>query len=331
MKKIVLIGGGTGTSILLAGLRAFPAHITVVVSPADDGGSTGVLRRELGVMPAGDIRQALVALSRGNAALRDFFSYRFDRGVLSGHTAGNIILAALEKTTGDIQEAIALAGAMLGVRGEILPAALKPATLSATYADGRIVAGEHYIDEPLHPVAAPITALELSPRLAANPRVLEAIKRADAVIFGPGDLYTSILPNLLPRGIVRAIRASKAVKIVITNIMTRPGQTDGFCASDFVRVIGEYLSRGGARCLPDIALINTKKPAARLLLRSQKQGATFVEPDSDVIRAMGVIPVAADMLSSRLYRRVPGDGLTRSMLRHDSRKTAARIRALLSA
>lgn len=335
MKNIVIIGGGTGTFTLLAGLRKFPSNNTVIVSSADDGGSTGVLRRDLGVMPVGDIRQCLVGLSYTDDAIRDLFSYRFDRGALAGHTVGNIILAGLEKTTGTMEKAIAVAGALLNVRGAVLPVTTRPTTLSAVYADGRTVSGEHHIDEPTRRNATGITGLKLTPSVSASPRVLTALEQADAIVFGPGDLYTSVLPNLLPRGVVERIRASTAKKIVVANIMTKPGQTDGFAASDFVRVIGEYLSRTSglrknAPCLPDVALVNTKRPDAPSLAHYKKQGAAPVAADSAAIRAMGVEVIAGDMLSRRVVRRVAGDALTRSILRHDSDKTAKIIWKLLS-
>jgi len=325
MKNIVIIGGGTGTFTLLAGLRKFPTNNSVIVSSADDGGSTGVLRRELGVMPVGDIRQCLVGLSYTDEAMRDLFSYRFDRGSLAGHTVGNIILAALEKITGDREKTIALAGAMLNVRGAVLPVSLKPTTLSAAYADGRKIIGEHRIDEPRTRRAAPITALALTPRVPANPAALAALEKADAIIFGPGDLYTSVLPNLLVRGVAERIRASSAKKIIITNIMTKAGQTDGFQASDFIRVIASYLGKKGAPSPVDIALINSKKPPVSGRARYQEEGARFVAPDSAVIRALDVTVIAEDLLSTAAHRRVAGDRLHRSTLRHDSDKTARAI------
>lgn len=325
MKNIVIIGGGTGTFTLLAGLRKFPTNNSVIVSSADDGGSTGVLRRELGVMPVGDIRQCLVGLSYTDKAMRDLFSYRFDRGSLAGHTVGNIILAGFEKTTGDREKTIALAAAMLNVRGAVLPVSLTPTTLAATYADGRRVSGEHHIDEPRTRRTASIVSLKLTPAAPANPAALAALEKADAIIFGPGDLYTSVLPNLLVRGVADRIRASSAKKIVITNIMTKAGQTDGFRASDFIRVIGSYIAKKGAASPVDIALINTKNPPASGRAQYQKEGARFVTPDAPAIRALGVAVVAGDFLSATAHQRAAGDRLARSTLRHDSDKTARAI------
>lgn len=317
MKNIVIIGGGTGTFTLLAGLRKFPSNNSVVVSSADDGGSTGVLRKELGVMPPGDIRQCLAGLSYTDQEMRDLFSYRFDRGTLAGHTVGNIVIAALEQMTGSVERAIAFAGTLLNIRGQVLPVMLRPAELSAVYADGTRIVGEHHIDEPQKPRRIAIASLRLRPSGPANPRALGACQEADAIIFGPGDLFTSVLPNLLVAGVKEAIAESRAKKILITNIMTKRGQTDGFRASDFVRVLGEYLGRP-----VDIALVNTKKPDAARIARYRAEGTRYVQPDTERIKKMGVFVATADLLSRRVFRRPAGDNLTRSFLRHDSDKTA---------
>lgn len=329
MKHIVIIGGGTGTFTLLAGLRKFPSNNSVIVSPADDGGSTGVLRRELGVMPAGDIRQCLVGLSYTESAMRDLFSYRFEAGSLKGHTVGNIIIAALEKVTGSSEQAIRLAARMLNVRGEVLPAMMKPAQLSAVLENGTKITGEHRIDEPSRPRTSPIASLALAPSSPANPRALAAIRHADVIVFGPGDLYTSILPNILVRGIREAIAQSPARKILVVNIMTKQGQTDDFLASDFITVLNRYLG-GGAKPVIDTALINTKKPGPKLLARYKKEGAAFVEPDLGRIKAAGVTVVAGDFLSPHVAAHTPGDALMRSFLRHDSDKIARAIWKLIS-
>lgn len=326
MKNIVIIGGGTGTFTLLAGLRKFPSNNTVIVSSADDGGSTGVLRRELGVMPVGDIRQCLVGLSYTDPVMRDLFSYRFASGSLAGHTAGNIIIAALERITGGIEPAIAAAAKMLNIRGEIAPVTLVPTTLSATYADGKTVTGEHNIDEPRRPSRAAITGVRLTPAAAANPRALKALERADAIIIGPGDLFTSVLPNIMVKGVKERIVASGAKKIIVSNIMTKPGQTDGFRASDFVRVVNEYLGVPA-----DAAIVNNKKPAAAHLASYKRQRAAYVEPDVAAIRKLGVTPVAAALAAHQTFAAAKGDRLRRSAVRHDSDKTAAVIWKLINA
>src|SRR6266404_6126862 len=242
MKNIVIIGGGTGTFTLLSGLRKYPSNNTVIVSSADDGGSTGVLRKDLGVMPPGDIRQCLVGLSYTQKELQELFNFRFDSGSLKGHSAGNIIIAALEKITGGIEPAIELASKLLNVRGQVLPVTLTPTVLSAELNNGKKLIGEHNIDDQdPKGKASPIKNLKLS-AAKVNPRILKELAQAHAIVFGPGDLYTSILPNILVKGMKEAINKSKAKKILITNIMTKFGQTDGFKASDFVKVLQTYLS-----------------------------------------------------------------------------------------
>ena len=330
MKNIVIIGGGTGTFTLLAGLRKFPSNNAVIVSSADDGGSTGVLRRELGIMPVGDIRQCLVGLSYTDPEMRQVFSYRFEKGSLAGHTVGNILLAAMEKTTGDIETAVTLAGKMLNVRGAIIPVTLFPTKLSAVYADGRKVSGEHEIDEPRKPRSAPITKLSLTPFGPANPRALAILEHADAIVFGPGDLFTSVLPNLLVKGVTETIAASRAKKILVTNIMTKQGQTDGFHASDFVRVLNGYLVVKDIPHPIDVAIINTKKPDASLLTQYKSRKASYVEPDATRIEALGVSAIATDVLARREFGTDRGDRLRRSTLRHDSDKTARTIWKLLT-
>lgn len=318
MKNIVIIGGGTGTFTLLSGLRKYPSNNTVIVSSADDGGSTGQLRKELGVFPPGDLRQCLVGLSYTDRPMRDLFSYRFERGGLAGHTAGNIILAALEKITGNVEQAINLAGKMLNVRGQVLPVSLAPTVLSAILKNGKKLVGEHNIDDQ-NPKgkASPIKSLHLS-AAKANPKAILALKQADVIVFGPGDLYTSILPNLLVKGIAEAISQSKAKKVLVTNIMTKFGQTDGFKASDFVEILKRFL----AKARLDVAIMNNKKPSSKLLAIYNKQKAEFVEPNAKAAEKLGVKVIASDLVSEFVQPKISGDRLQRSFLRHDSDKTA---------
>lgn len=317
MKNIVVIGGGTGTFTLLSGLRKFPSNNMVIVSSADDGGSTGVLRKELGVMPPGDIRQCLVGLSYAQDEMKELFNFRFDSGSLKGHSVGNIILAALEKIAGT-EEGINLAAKMLNVRGQVLPVSLTPTTLSAVLKNGKTLVGEHNIDDQ-NPKgkAVPIKSLKLS-SAKANPKAIRALKNADAIVFGPGDLYTSVLPNLLVKGIKQAIEKSSATKILITNIMTKRGQSDGFKASDFAEVLQGYLGRAKL----DAAVVNDKKPAAALLARYRKERAEFVVPNITQIEKNGVKAILAGLVSEFVFKRTNGDKLRRSFLRHDPDKTA---------
>lgn len=318
MKRIVIIGGGTGTYTLLSGLKKYPARLSVIVSTADDGGSTGILRKKLGVVPVGDIRQCLVGLSQASEKLKQFFSYRFDQGPLTGHPFGNLYLAGLELETGDIRKAILQAKKLLRVKGEILPVTLKPTVLSAVYANGKWVIGEHKIDQPSIKDQVPrIKELHLKPSVQANPEALAAIKSADVIVFGPGDLYTSILPNILVSGIRKAINKSRAKKIFIISLMTKHGQTDGFLASDFIREAQRFLSGK-----IDYAVINVQKPKFKWLKAYKKALGEFVRPDVENLKKLGVKTIAKPLISEDLHQPSPGDKLKRSFLRHHSLKLA---------
>jgi len=312
MKNIVIIGGGTGTSTLLSGLREFPTNNSVIVSTADDGGSTGKLRKELGVMPPGDLRQCLIGLSHADPVLKNLFVYRFNKGELAGHTIGNIMLAALEKMT-DVTTAIATLAKMLQVEGSIVPVTLFPTNLSAILENGKRIAGEHAIDEPRHNGASPISSLSLRPSQPANPRALALIRQADAIVFGPGDLYTSTIPNLLVKGVSEALKKSKAVKILITNIMTKHGQTNGFKASDFVVAMQKYVPI-------DVLIVNNKKPTRSQAALYKKEKSVFVEPDIPTLKKFGLKVIALPLLSSNTFAKSDGDDLKRSYVRHNAKK-----------
>ena len=318
-KNIVIIGGGTGTSTLLQGLKKYKVNLSVIVSTADDGGSTGKLRRELGVMPPGDIRQCLIALSNAPDKVKQMFNFRFAEGALTGHSAGNIILASLEKATGSIEKAITIISKKLKVNGNIYPATLKPTTLTAILSNGKKIIGEHNIDEPRGNSEFRIQNLELKPIGPVNPKAINAIKNADMIVFGPGDLYTSTVPNLLVKGIKEAVNKSKAKKVFITNIMTKHGQTDGFTSADFVRELEKYL-HGKIT----IALINNKRPAAGFLASYKKEKAVFVEPE------IGLKAIAEDLISKNIFKKPSGDKLKRSLVRHDSSKLAKIIWQLIN-
>jgi len=325
MKNIVIIGGGTGTYTLLAGLRQFPTNNAVIVSTADDGGSTGKLRRDLGVMPVGDLRQCLVGLSYTDDTTRTMFSYRFTKGDLAGHSIGNIILAALEKSTGSIEKAIAVVARLLNVRGEVVPVTLFPAVLSATLQNGKRIVGEHFIDEPSHDGSIKIKELKLKPSGPANPRALRLIQNADAIVFGPGDLFTSTIPNLLVKGVGQAIAKSRAKKIMVANMMTKHGQTDKFTVSDSARALQKYLGQK-----LDAVIVNTGKPPQKILKLYQKERAEIMKTDSEAIKKLGIRVIEEDLLSGKLAVKVPGDSLKRSLARHDSEKLAKIIYKLVS-
>lgn len=267
--KIVTIGGGTGLSTLLRGLKHHTEHLTAIVAMADDGGSSGRLRNELGMLPPGDIRNCLTALAGEEDLLTDLFRYRFDKGELRGHSFGNLFLAAMSAVTGDLQKAIQHSSKVLAVQGEVLPATLDPLVLVARLRDGRIIQGESTISG----IPDPIAQVWLDPHEPkALPEAIKAIQEAEAIVIGPGSLYTSIIPNLLIPEIRKTLLESKAPKIYVCNVMTQPGETDDFLASDHVRVLKSYGN------LFDYVLVN-RQPPNRLL---------------DVYRDNDQFPVIAD-------------------------------------
>jgi uncharacterized cofD-like protein len=303
--RVVALGGGTGLPVLLRGLktalfppgaRRAPAHdrerITGVVTVADDGGSSGRLRRAYGVLPPGDIRSCLLALSEGDPALEAIFSYRFNGNGASGaggHSLGNLIIAALQLMEGDFRRAVERAGGILKVRGRVLPATLERVTLGARFSDGSRIDGESRIAA----ARRSIRRVELAPRGArALPEALEAIAAADVVALGPGSLYTSLIPVLLVRGIADAIARSGARVVLVMNLMTEPGETDGCTAADVVVALRRH-----APCLPihDVLLNSAPIPRHRLR-RYAAWGSETLSADPEAIGAMGCRPIERDLL-----------------------------------
>jgi len=242
MKKVVVIGGGTGTATVLKGLREYPLKLSAVVSMADDGGSTGILRRELGILPVGDLRQCLLALSDAEDAVKELFGYRFTEGSLAGHNAGNLLLAALVKSTGDFEGALAVASKMLDVQGEVIPVTLDLTTLGVVHGADRVkVMGEHVIDDGL--VLNQPREFFLEPSAQISDRARTVILEADVIVIGPGSLATSLIPVLIVNGVHEAIETSKAKLIYNVNLAPTPGQTDGYSVNDYVKEIESYLPR----------------------------------------------------------------------------------------
>ena len=218
--KIVVVGGGTGTYVVLSGLKKYPVDLTAIITMMDSGGSSGRLRDELGVLPPGDVRQCLVALANSSKLLRDMFNYRFEEGDLKGHTFGNIFLSTFVKTTGSMKKAIEEVGKILRIQGTVVPVTYANSDLCVEFEDGTIIEGETHIDEvEKMEKRTRIKRAFLKPSVAANPDAKEAIEKADVIVIGPGDLYTSIIPNLLVNGIKSAISNSKAKKIYVLNLI----------------------------------------------------------------------------------------------------------------
>lgn len=280
--KIVAIGGGTGLSTVLRGLKQYTSNITAVVTVTDDGGSSGRLRGELGILPPGDLRNCLVALADTEPLMEKLFQYRFAQGKgLAGHNFGNLFIAAMSEITGDFEEALRELSKVLAVRGRVLPSTRVNAVLCAELADGRVVRGESAISAQ----AERIKRVFLEPGdCSPVPEALAAIAEADAIILGPGSLYTSVLPNLLVRGMAEAIRSSAAVKIYVCNVMTEPGETIGFTASDHLQVLADVLGPGVIQHV----LVNVDRIPPEALARYAGEGSTPVAVDRAALWVQGV-------------------------------------------
>jgi uncharacterized cofD-like protein len=319
--KIVGLGGGTGLPALLRGLRDFSPEThgfpgseieaTAIVCATDNGGSTGRLRESFGVPAMGDLRNCLVALAGKESPLADLFQHRFPGGNgLEGHALGNLVVTAMCQKSGSLGEAIERVCQLLPLKGKVLPMAEVPLTLCAQFEDGAIVRGEWQIAQARRRIGN----IWLEPREPAPaPRVLEAIADADVVVLGPGSLYTSLLPNLLVGGVVQAIRRSRALKIFVCNLVTQPGETEGFSAADHLRVVEAHLGPGAVNC----CVVNSRPIAARPTLRNQEAHSEPVRCDSRKIASFGVIPIRADLLAE-----------DSNSIRHDPAKLARLVVSL---
>lgn len=313
------MGGGNGLSALLRGLKRYATvgpgavEITAVVTVTDDGGSSGRLRREFDVLPPGDIRNCMAALSEDEALLVRLFQYRFKNGSgLKGHSFGNLFLTVMTNLTGDFAQAVKLSSEVLAVAGRIYPSTASNVGLEATLADGTKVSGESRISRS----TIPIRKIELRPRRAKPlPETLEAIAQADLITLGPGSLFTSIIPNLLVSGIPEAIAASPAYKAYFMNLMTQPGETTQFRASDHLAALLKHGGRSRGR-LVDACVVNTRAFSGSVLKRYQEQAAQPVQNDFAALERMGVRVVEADLL--RMSGRAPS-----GKIRHDSSSAAA--------
>src|SRR4030042_1288888 len=307
-KKIVVIGGGTGSFTVLSGLKKYPADISAVVSMTDSGGCNKVIRDELGLLPTSDIRQCFVALAEEGKeqSLRKLFIYRFSKGNgLKGMTFGNLFLAALSDIFGSQMEAIKRTSQILKIKGRIFPVTLTDSNLVAVYENGKKVVGEHLIDEPKHSGKLKIKKVFLKPKAKLHQEVKNAILKADLVVIGPGDLYTSLIAGLLTEGIASALKKTKAKVTYVMNLMTRYGQTFGFTAKDHIQVLEKYLGRD---CL-DYVLINTKSIPKSALTKYRKVNEF---PVVDDLEDSYFKVIRGDFLSKKETKHVPGDILKRS-------------------
>lgn len=319
MKSIVTIGGGTGSFTLLTGLKKYPVRLTAIVTMADDGGSTGVLRDELGVLPPGDIRQCLVALSESEAVMRDLFGYRYDQGSLKGHNFGNIFLSTLEKITGSTEEAVRVASQVLKVRGEVVPVTTHNVALVCGHGED-VCRGEHRIQDV---ELKEKESLRLEPDAYANPHAIAAIESADLVVIGPGNFYCSVMPNLLVKGIAEAIGRTKAPVVYNCGLMNKAGHTDGFIVQDYVDEVERLIGSGRV----SFVTYNSRLPEQEMLARYGEEGKsmTAAARDGEAVRPTSYRALAADLVSTRPYVQKSGDPLPRTLIRHDSDALAALI------
>lgn len=324
--KMVVIGGGTGVFTLLTGLKKYFANLTAVVTMADDGGSTGILREDFGILPPGDIRRALVALSEtDNKILASLFSYRFEQGKgLSGHSFGNLMITALERITQSFEKAIAEASRILSVQGKVIPVTLGKTKLWAELENGEVIRGETNIDIPRHDGRLRIERAWLHPAVWINPAARRAILGADLVVIGPGDLYTSLVPNILVRGTKQALARTKAKIVYIVNLMTKFGETSNFRASDFLRAMERYVGAG----VIDYVVASSGKPKPRRLKPYAAERAFWVKADTENFARRGVL--------GRKMSREPRPILVlgnlvrpRGFIRHDPDKTAKLVWTLV--
>lgn len=313
--KIVTIGGGTGMSTMLRGLKYYSSNITAVVSVGDDGGGSGTLRTEMGILPPGDIRNCLVALANTDDTMEELMQHRFQDGSLKGQSFGNLFLAAMNGVSDDFQDAVRKMSEVLAITGTVYPVTLKDLRLTATLADGSRVEGETTIG---HAASKdnPIVRLSITPEDADPPEgVLEAIADAQAIILGPGSLYTSVMPNVLIRDVAQAVKESSALKIFVANIMTQPGETDGYTVNDQLKQIEAHADLGHL----DYVVVNSRPLANHEALRSYlEQGAEVAVMDRRKLESMGITIVEQDLM------KVVGN-----QVRHDPQKLARTVMEII--
>jgi uncharacterized cofD-like protein len=303
--KIVALGGGTGLAMLLTGLKEYSSNISAIVTVADDGGSSGRLRKQFDILPPGDIRNCLVALADASTMMRDLFQFRFDEGSeLAGHSFGNLFITVMTRLTGDFEKAVRETSKVLALRGQVIPSTLDKVVLAAKHKNGSVTEGEYKIPQ----ARLPIDNVYLKPvHPQAAPEAVKAIEEAEIIILGPGSLYTSTIPNLLINEITDKIVSSKAIKVYVCNVMTQPGETDGFSASRHIRVLTQH-SHGR---VIDYCIVNTGKIPQSILKRYEMENAYPVLNDRKIIESMGYRVIEDDTVS-----------LESDMVRHDPLKLA---------
>lgn len=326
-KKVVTIGGGTGSFTLLSGLKKYPIDLVAIVSMADDGGSTGVLRDELGVLPPGDVRQCLVALSDSSEMLRELMNYRFEGGGLKGHSFGNLFLSALEKINGSFSKGVEEAAKILNTKGEVIPVTDTDTKLYMELKNGKILKGEEQINHSAHLQTIGIKGNYLKPVAKANKKAIERILEADLIVIGPGNHYCSIVPNFLVKGIPEAIRKSKAKVVYNCNLVNKAKHTENFTLDDYIDSINSYI---GAKRI-DYATFNIKKPSSKLIKKYENRKDLLAEFNIGDRSDRNYRIIRADILSEKRPKFSISDVLAaqRSFIRHDNEKLAKIIMMIL--
>jgi len=315
-KHIVCIGGGTGTFVVLKGLKNSSHRITAIVSMSDSGGSNKRIRDEFGLLPTSDIRQCLVALSDENGGagiVRKLFMYRFEKGEgISGMTFGNLFMAALSDILGSQAEAFRQTSKILRVHGSVLPVSFTKTNLVASYKNGTTLHEEHFIDEPDHDGTIPIQDIWLEPQAESNPEAIHAIHKANLIVLGPGDLYTSVIPNLLVHGISEALSKTKAKIVYVMNLMTKYGQTYNFTAQDHLHALEKIIGPN----IIDTVIINTvhlPEEALKLYAKYQEYPVVNNLQSTETLQV-----IEAPVAGSKIIEKSTTDSLVRSLIRHDS-------------
>ena len=318
--RVVAIGGGTGLPIVLQGLKGLTSNLTAVVTVTDAGRSSGRIRADFGLLPPGDMRNCLVALSDSSQLLNDLFQYRYPEGDLAGMSFGNLFIATMAMVTGSFEAAVRETSRILAIQGKVLPSTYEDVHLCAKLEDGRIVEGEVEVRAP---GKAPIADVFLKPAdVAANDEAITEILGADLIVIGPGSLYSSVIANLLVPAVPEAIRSSKARRVYVCNIVTQPGQTDGYTAGDHIDAIVRYLGEGAL----DGVLVNSNVPPEPVLARYREEGAGLVHLDDGVSRHRVQI-ILDDLVETLDHHRILWE--KQDLLRHDPDKLAELISSLL--
>lgn len=318
MKKITVLGGGTGTFVVLSGLKKYPLDLAAIVTMMDSGGSTGRLRDQLGVLPPGDLRQCLVALSEASELWRRLFLYRFETGDLEGHNFGNIFISALEKVTANYDEVMETASYVLKTKGSVIPVTYEKTHVCARYESGTVIKGETHIDEENHEKSRIVDAF-LEPYVNPNEKAVTRLQTTDYLIVGPGDLYTSIIPVLLVDDLKTKIKNSQTKIIYMMNLVTKTGQTTNYSATDHITDLTKYLGRA-----PDYVFVNNGEIHPEVLEWYTSHGEKPVEDDLNSSNFSGKI-IRTDLVDRKQFTKPDADKLSRSILRHDSDKLASEI------